>query len=470
MRIAFLSFELAPVAHVGGLGDVARWLPRMLAIADEVVVFAPHHGVLEPGDGELVPLDVTVEAAELGSVGVSTLGETRPGRPTVHLVESPWFDRHDVYTADPDEHLRAATLTRGAIELMREMEWQPDVVHANDWHTGLAPIHLARVGWGEIPTVFTIHNLAYQGVFPGDDLGRMGLEWSDGPIGDGGFVNSLATGVAASTLVTTVSPTYATEILTPERGEGLDELLRSRQDDLVGILNGIGGEWNPATDPLIPARFDPEDPTPKADSTDELRARLGLVESSAPIAGVVSRLADQKGFWLLDEVLPRLLETGRLQLAVLGTGDPALEEMFAGLAERFPGWAAYHRGFDIGLAHLVEAGAHLFLMPSRYEPCGLNQMYSLRYGTVPVVHHTGGLVDTVTPWDGRTGNGFAFSPFGADGLEAALEEALSVYGDPVTWRRIQAEGMRRDFSWQARAAEYRTAYERAIGPMRPSGP
>jgi starch synthase len=259
-----------------------------------------------------------------------------------------------------------------------------------------------------------------------------------------------------------VSPTYAEEIRGPQRGFGLESDLAARGDRLIGILNGIGDDWDPATDEWISHQY--SDPGGKAPNTAALRDRFGLEHrAEVPVLGVVSRLDRQKGFELLRTTLPPLFERRRAQLAVIGTGDPSFESMFAGFAARHPGWAAYHRGFDTGLAHLIEAGSNVFLMPSEFEPCGLNQMYSLTYGTVPVVHRTGGLADTVEPWDPdtATGTGFVFDEFTAVAFAAALRAALETFRDRAVWRKLMGNGMAQDFSWEARAAEYREAYRTA---------
>jgi starch synthase len=316
--------------------------------------------------------------------------------------------------------------------------------------------------------VFAVHNLAYQGLFPAADLPRLGLEgWAHRfDPGDlaGGWLNALKTGIITASAVTTVSPSFAREMLTPERGMALDATLRARPDLPVGILNGIGEDWDPATDERIPQRYGPGDLEGKAVNTAALRRHLCLRERpGVPVAGVVSRMDRQKGFDLLRETMPPLLARGRVQLAALGTGDPALESLFAGLARRFPGEAGYVAAFDPGLAHLVEAGSDLFLMPSLFEPSGLNQMYSMRYGTVPVAHRTGGLADTIEQWDGESGTGFLFSPHTPEAFAAALADALSVSEDRDEWRRLVVNGMNQDFSWGTRAAQYREVYRRVAG-------
>jgi starch synthase len=473
MRLAFVAAEMAPHVHVGGLGDVTRWLPRALAAGgDEVVVFLPAYDVLDPKGLEMRPVSGAGEISlgPLGTAGLLTLGDPAPGAPTVYLVDAPqWFRAGAVYPGAED-HLRFAALAAAVPAGCAALGWVPDLVHANDWHTGLAALYLARAGepWASLPVVFTVHNLAYQGVFPAADLPRLGLEGLAGRFDPadlaGGWLNSLKTGIATASLVTTVSPSFAREMLTPERGMALDATLRARGDLPVGILNGIGDDWDPLTDPLLPYRYEVGDLEGKAVSTAALRKRFGLRERpGVPVLGVVSRLDRQKGFDLLRETMPPLLARNRVQLAALGTGDLAIESMFTGLARRFAGEAGYVGAFDPALAHLVEAGADLFLMPSVFEPSGLNQMYSMRYGTPPVAHRTGGLADSIEPWDGESGTGFLFEPHTHEAFAGALEDALFVYEDRDAWRRLVTNGMEKDFSWAARAEEYRAVYRRAVG-------
>ncbi|MBP1632428.1 MAG: glycogen/starch synthase, ADP-glucose type, partial [Acidobacteria bacterium] len=374
MRLAFVAAEMAPHVHVGGLGDVTRWLPRALAAGgDEVAVFLPAYDVLDPKGLAVRPVPGAGEIplGPLGTAGLLTLGEPAPGAPTVYLVDAPqWFGSGDVYPGDED-HLRFAALAAAVPAACAALGWAPDLVHANDWHTGLAALYLARAGepWASLPVVFTVHNLAYQGLFPAADLPRLGLEAFAGRFdpGDlaGGWLNSLKTGIATASLVTTVSPSFAREMLTPERGMALDATLRARGDLPVGILNGIGDDWDPLTDPLLPYRYEVGDLEGKAVSTAALRKRFVLRERpGVPVLGVVSRLDRVKGFDLLRETMPPLLARNRVQLAALGTGDPAIESMFTGLTRRFAAEAGYVGAFDPALAHLVEAGADIFLMPS----------------------------------------------------------------------------------------------------------
>ncbi|NQV04937.1 glycogen synthase [bacterium] len=470
MRIAFATAEMTPFAQVGGLGDVSRWLPATLAAAgDDVRAFLPRYDVMDLAGCDEVPV-AGLESLDLGELGTASISELRGAGATVYLVSAPqWFERGGLYAPGADEHLRYAALCRALIAASDALGWMPDVLHANDWHTALLALHADAAGgdWPSIPVVLTIHNLAYQGWFSLDDLPVTGIDPAHPAIDsrESGGINSLRAGIRASDIITTVSPTYSREIVTPQRGEGLDDVLIDKGDALVGILNGIGTEWDPENDPHLPAPYGGDSLDQKSLSTTALRDRFGLTRrGGVPVLGVVSRMAAQKGFGMFRHTLPERLDARRVQLAVIGTGDPSLEAMFSEMATRFPADVGYHRGFDSGLAHLIEAGSDVFLMPSEFEPCGLNQMYSLRYGTVPLVHETGGLADTVVEWDRETGEGtgFLFDDYTAGGFAAALDRAVSAHRDTRSWRRLQRNGMAQDFSWEARAEEYRAVYRRAV--------
>jgi starch synthase len=474
VRILFVTSEVAPLAKTGGLADVSAALPRYLARAGhDVRVFLPFYNTINPAGAEIETVFPEVDVA-LGEHGyrVSIVAAKRAGEPTVYLVRCPpLYHRGSLYTADADEHLRFVVLCRAAIAACQRMGFSPDVAHCNDWQSALLPLILeTRFAWDRLfrptRTLLTIHNLSYQGVFPASAVAHAGLAESAHLFHQeqlrAGRVNFLLHGILYANGVTTVSPTYAREIQGPELGVGLDPFLRARSSTVVGILNGVDyDEWSPERDPLIPARYSSDDLSGKAADKAALQEEVGLPASArAPLAGIVSRLAGQKGFALLEEALPPLLRRQGLQLVALGSGERRLEQLFQRLAAAFPRQVAFVNRFSNQLAHRIEAGADIFLMPSLYEPCGLNQMYSLRYGTVPVVHRTGGLADTVRPFRASTGEGtgFVFEHHTAVGLAWAIEAALDAYGDPAAWARLQRNGMAEDYSWDRQGKLYEQVY------------
>jgi starch synthase len=476
VNILYVASEVARYAKTGGLADVSAALPQYLRRAGhDVRVFLPYYRRIDDKGAtlEVVLRDIEVR---LGAhrYEVSIVRAERPGDAPVHLVHCPaLYHRPGIYTSDPDEHLRFLVLTRAALEACGRMQFAPDVLHANDWQTALAPLTLkVRYSWDRLfehtRTLLAIHNLNYQGLFRADTLGDTGLPdaadlFHQDQLRDG-RINYLLHGILYADGVVTVSPTYAAEIQTEEHGANLDPFLRARSATVVGILNGVDyAEWSPERDALIPARFTAADLTGKATNKAALQARMTLPHApDVPVIGIVSRLAGQKGFALVGDVMPALLRRHGFQLVVLGSGEPRFEQLFTELATVFPRQVGFYRGFSNELAHLIEAGADMFLMPSRYEPCGLNQMYSLRYGTVPIVHKTGGLADTVQLWDpaDRTGTGIAFEHFTAEGLGWAIEAALSLYRDPIAWRALQANGMAKNFSWEVQGELYEELYRR----------
>jgi starch synthase len=474
MEILFVSSEVAPWSKTGGLGDVGGALPRALAARghDVTVVSARYRSIDAKAQGfELLPgaLRVRGESASLW---------VRRGRPEVHLLEHERFfgSRPGLYGEGEREYVdnaeRFAFLTRAALAVPAATRKRVGIVHANDWQTGLAP-WLLRHEHGQDPalagarTVFTIHNLAYQGVFPKHVVPFLGLPWNVFRYEAMEFhdqLNFMKAGLTFADALTTVSPTYAKEILTPDGGAGLDPLLRHRRGDLVGILNGIDvAEWDPARDPHLPAHYSSRDLSGKAACKAALQQELGLpVRADVPLVGMISRLADQKGIDLVVAALPELLAR-EVQLAVLGTGSPAYEDAFRRAALDRPDRLAAHIGFDEALAHRIEAGADAFLMPSRYEPCGLNQMYSLRYGTLPIVRAVGGLEDTVDDFDGWLhGTGFKFRDYTPAALLLGVRRALDTFRDHRAWRALMLRGMAQDFSWDRSARSYEALYRTLV--------
>jgi starch synthase len=475
MRILMVASEAAPFAKTGGLADVVGALPRALVrLGHSVDVVMPRYRGISIGEpmGEVsVPLGPQVTNTPAYAV-------TEAGVRTIFIDHPGYYDRDHLYGAVghdyPDNPARFAFLSRAALEWASGATQPYDAVHAHDWQTGLVPVFLRalsdRSAFRGASTMFTIHNLAYQGIFDAGWLPRLGLSaslmhidaleyWSQ--------ISLLKGGVMFSRVLTTVSPRYAEEIQTREYGNGFDEILRSRSLDLLGIRNGIDDqEWDPARDPHLPEPFDASCLERKVASKRVVLQAFGLPGDDAtlsrPLVGLISRLVDQKGFDLLAalvEELPRL----DASFVLLGTGEQRYEDLWLALAARHPGRIGARLGFDEAMAHRIEGGADVFLMPSRFEPCGLNQMYSLRYGTIPVVHATGGLYDTVRNYDPKTGsgNGFTFDEYSPQTLLSTLQLALDVFHDRGAWRRMQLAGMHEDFSWDASAREYVTMYERA---------
>ncbi len=466
MRILFLSSEVVPYAKTGGLADVSGALPAALrAAGHEVITVTPLH----PGTAaDLHPLSGS-RRFDLSGDLVEWRAWTDPSTSTVFIDSPQLFERPGLYTDEPDEPFRWAAFQHLALIAAASSKRRFDVIHVNDWQTGLVPLLVnsvyrdaAKVGL--VPTVMTIHNLGYQGRFGADVVERLGLgEARSGLHQDhlvDGYVSFLETGLLHATKITTVSPTYAQEIQTPEGGAGLDGILQRRAADVVGILNGIDpDEWNPRTDRYIPWRYSEKSLWRKEKDKEALLERLQLpYHKDVPVLGVISRLAYQKGVDIMGGPLVHFLDTWDVRLAVLGSGQAEYENFFHTLTHMNPDKVAFVRGYDIELSHLIEAGSDIFLMPSLYEPCGLNQMYSLAYGTLPVVRKVGGLADTVTQIDGNAGNGFVFEHYTEDGLGWAIGQALDLHIDRSAWKAAQVRAMAEDHSWEHRTEDYVALY------------
>jgi starch synthase len=478
LRILFATPECAPLVKTGGLADVSAALPATLA------TLGVDARVLLPGYRQaLAQLPERGEIARFAASAVLPASRLLQGRMAsgvpLYLLDCPeLYDRPGGPYQDEDGRdwsdnaLRFGLLSRAAALLASgtsPLDWQPHVLHCNEWQTGLAPAFLRYTAGPRAATVQTIHNLAFQGIFEPELVAALGLppeSFSTDGIEYYGKLGFLKAGLQFADAITTVSPGYALEIQSEALGFGLQGLLATRKDSLYGILNGIDTDlWNPATDPLIASRYDADTLAAKAGNKRALRQRLGLAPApDQPLFAVISRLTEQKGLdWLL-EIAPRLLALPA-QLALLGGGEPALERGFLALAQRHPGQASATIDFDEALAHLIEAGADAFLMPSRFEPCGMNQMYSQRYGTPPIVRATGGLADTVvdstvaTLADGSA-SGFVFQRPSATALLAAVERAARVWRDRPAWRALQRNGMARDFGWETSARRYAAIYVR----------
>ncbi|MDR7523603.1 MAG: glycogen synthase GlgA [Armatimonadota bacterium] len=473
MKVLFCVAEATPFAKTGGLADVAGALPAALRRKqlDVRVIMPLYRGT--PREGLQSVREVHSVIASTGIDGTVWLGAFPDGVPVYFVDAPPLYDRPGLYGEggrDYDDNLlRFAFLCQAAVTLASET-WAPDLVHAHDWHAALIPAYLRFRRTG-LPTLFTIHNLAHQGLFPPEQFPLTGLPES-AFVMDGvefyGRVNVLKAGLVWSHVISTVSETYAQEIQTEEYGMGLEGLLRARSADLFGILNGVDySRWDPAVDPFIPARYTADDLSGKARCKAALQQELGLPDNAyTPLIGSVARLVAQKGFDLVAAALEQIVGLGA-QVVILGTGDPTYEAVLQAATARWPRQVRVVIGFDEGLAHRIEAGADIFLMPSRFEPSGLNQLYSLRYGTVPVVRRTGGLADSivdVTPetlHQGRA-NGFVFDHYSPDALVATVGRAIAAYRDPGLWRWLQQVGMRADFSWDRAADRYRALYDLTV--------
>lgn len=477
-----IASEALPFSKTGGLGDVAGALPIALGhLGHSTTLVVPKYragNAAQQKGKSIARLDVRFPAATLK---VEVLERRLAKGVVVWLLDCPeLYERDTIYGAGTrdyeDSPLRFATLCRAAIESAIRRGARVDVVHAHDWQGGLAPLLLERRYRrdpivGGAGTVFTIHNIAYQGVYPRDWLPALGLDaglYDPGAIEFWGGISLLKAGIRFSSLITTVSPRYAQEIQTPELGFGFEGIVADRRGDLVGITNGIDVTvWDPSRDPHLPQPYDATDLKGKTAAKRHALRAFGLAADPAamkrPLVGMVSRLVDQKGFDLLAalaDALPRL----DASFVLLGTGEPRYEELWRTLASAASGRIGARIGFDEALAHLIEGGSDIFLMPSRFEPCGLNQMYSLRYGTVPVVRATGGLDDTVVEYTGPGGGGtgFKFTEYSPAALLEALERALAMFRDKKAWKQIQIEGMRQDHSWDVSAREYVKVYGRAV--------
>jgi starch synthase len=483
LRIAFAASEITPFAKTGGLADVSAALPLQLhRLGHDVRLFTPLYSTTNRDGRELLRVDLAQDVeVKLGwrtyrfSLWTTALAEDGP---SVFFVDCPdLYHRSQIYTSDVDEPQRFALFSRAILESCQRMGWAPAVIHCNDWHTALVPLMRRTVyDWDTLfsstRTLLTIHNIGYQGVFGADAVEGFGLaDWGHMFDQDDlreGRVNCLRTGLIYADLLSTVSPTYAQEIQTDAYGMGLAPLLRSRSERLVGILNGVDYDvWSPEQDVHIPHRFSRKRPAGKKKNKSYLLSHLGFNgDEAAPLLGIVSRLAEQKGFDLCVPVLPEVLATTKLSIVALGTGEARYEEFFSWLQQRFPGRVVFHQGHHDELAHVIEAGADMLLMPSRYEPCGLNQMFSLRYGTIPIVRRTGGLADTVHPFDPQTGEGtgFVFQEFAPDGLRRAIDQALRVYGDRPAWERLISNAMAENFSWETQAHRYVEIYSWLLQP------
>lgn len=481
MKILIASPELYPFVKTGGLADVTGALPKTLhKLGAEVRVILPKHKGIEELGFPMRYRNLRVSCQVSQSFVDAEIVESEYGGVTAYLVEKDEYYYRDYLYSTPDgDYLdnaeRFIFFSKCIIEAMKVIDFVPDVLHCNDWETALVPFFLKTIYKNEplfrdIATLLTIHNLGYQGLFWHHDMHLLNVGWeyfTPDYIEFFGKINFLKAGIVFSDIVNTVSKNYSKEIQTPEFGYGLDGILRTRKKDLYGIVNGIDyDEWNPETDSLLPAQYSAHDTSNKAICKKILQQTFALpVDQNIPLLATISRLADQKGFDLIATALEDMLAlAGGLQYIVLGTGDRRYHDLFADLAKKYPHSFAIKIAYDNGLAHLIEAGADMFLMPSRYEPCGLNQLYSLRYGTVPIVRGVGGLEDTIIDYtvDPRGGTGFKFHEYSKSDLLDAIAKALKTYYIKKEWSGLMQRGMSADFSWERSAQEYVTLYRKAI--------
>jgi starch synthase len=476
MHIAFAASECVPFSKTGGLADVVGALPRALAsLGHEVSVYLPRYRQTKLSDAKTVVRSITVPFDDQYRFCSVLSGGSHSGIRFYFVEYPPFFDREALYGTSagdyPDNAERFALYCRAVLEASKILG-VPQIFHCHDWQAALLPV-LLRTQYAEDPafrdvgTVFTIHNMGYQGLFSPDTLPLLTLPWDLLTISKMEFfgnVNFLKGGLVYSDFITTVSRKYSQEIQTTEFGFGLEGVLRDRAATVTGILNGVDyDEWSPEKDKFIAASYSPENVAGKTKCKQDLLSAFGVqnADLTLPVIGIVSRFAAQKGFDLISQVMDRLAREEMIVVA-LGNGDKQYEEMFLRLNKQFPQKIAVKVAYDNALAHKIEAGSDMFLMPSRYEPCGLNQIYSLKYGTVPVVRATGGLDDTIEPWDPRTGKGtgFKFSEYNGESLLLTIKHALQAYRDQHSWQQLMRNGMNKDFSWNASAKEYVRVYDR----------
>jgi starch synthase len=481
LRLCILSSEIVPYAKTGGLADVAgALLQELTQLGHDVRAFMPLYASVRRARPELQPVPSLQHVAiTMGATSYTYSVQTArfPGTEiAMYFIDCPqMFDRPAFYTSDSDEHRRFLLFTRAAFESCRRLGFVPDVFHCNDWHTAFLPLLLKTVyqsvpGLSKLRSVLTIHNIGYQGIMPAAAIADLGL----GPFEDrldagdrgAGIINPLKSGIKFADVVTTVSPTYAREICETPLGMGMQQTLRERSNGVIGILNGVDyRDWDPRHDPHLTAHYGPKDLRGKLTNKQRLLAASGLkLEPHTPLISMVTRLAEQKGVDLLIDALPTLLQKRDFGFVILGSGDDRYVRLVDDLAQRFPGRVVFRLGFDEEFAHLIEAGSDMFLMPSRYEPCGLNQMYSLRYGTVPIVRKTGGLADSVQHFDAATGEGTGcvFNDYDVPAVKWAVGTALDWFADQEKWRRLMRNAMAQDFSWSRQAVKYEQVYRDAV--------
>jgi len=480
VRVLMVSPEAVPFAKTGGLADVAGALPKALKNTGvDVALVMPKYRDVDEERFSLRETGITIKVPIAGGSKKATVlkGKIEGNIPVYFIRNDKYYDRKELYgTAHgdyPDNAERFVFFSRAVLELSKAIDFKADVIHCNDWQTALIPVYIKTLYkddlfFSETATVLTVHNLGYQGLFWHFDMHLTGLGWdlfTPEGIEFFGKINFLKGGLVFSDIITTVSKGYSREIQTEELGHGLEGVLSQRKNVLYGIVNGIDyDEWDPATDTYITTNYSPEDIKGKAICKSELQRLYSLpVKKETPLIAMISRLAGQKGFDLIEGAIDELMAMD-LQVVFLGTGDRKYQELLEEIGSRYPKKAGVKIGYDVALAHKIEAGADVFLMPSRYEPCGLNQLYSLKYGTIPVVRATGGLDDTIKNFNPRTGNGngFKFRDYSSDALLKCVSKAVELYKDKRRWKKIMQNAMACDFSWEHSAKEYVKVYNKAL--------
>ncbi len=481
IKVAFAVSEAVPYAKTGGLADVAGTLPISLEeLGCEVKLFMPKYSIIDETEfglsycWELGEIPVRL-GANVHSVHVhkSTFPDSNV---EVYFIDCPhYFFRESIYTEDSDEDERFILFSKAVIETLQRLQWIPDILHCNDWQTGLLPLLIKdNYSWDKLfdqtKTIFTIHNIGYQGVFPKKALLNAEIKseyfYPEGPVEYYDSVSFMKAGIVFADVVTTVSPTYAKEILTPEYGNGLENVLAQRKNNLFGILNGVDySVWNPDTDRLIPFRYNAGYLTGKIKNKKFLLEHFKIpYKENIPLIGIISRLVKQKGFDLVSQVIDDLMKLNA-QWIVLGSGESNFENLFREIEKKNPKKVSVYIGYNNELAHLIEAASDIFLMPSHYEPCGLNQIYSLKYGAVPVVRKTGGLADTVHDWyelvenNDESGTGFTVNYYSGAALKETLQKAIETYKDKTVWKKILKNGMSKNYSWKTSAEKYIELYD-----------
>jgi len=479
MKVCFITSECVPFVKTGGLADVSGSLPVALSnLGCKVKIFLPLYDLIDINRHNLKIISEfknnIVQVGEKKKTFNLFYGKLPDSNVEVYFIDcSEYYNRRKVYTDDEDEDERFIFFQNAVLITLPKLQWSPDIMHCNDWQASLIPVYLKTNFdrdslFSETATLLSIHNIGYQGRFPKETLLKANLSYKnyypDGPYELDDSFCFLKTGIMYSDIISTVSPTYAKEIQTSEFGAGLDNVLRDRKNDLYGILNGIDTKaWNPETDKIIPYNYTYENLDNKQKNKKELLKFCGLIyEEDTPVIGIVSRLAWQKGFELLVPIFDELMEQ-KLKIVILGDGEKKYEDFFRKVSLKYADKVFLYIGYNNELAHLITAGSDMFLMPSRYEPCGLNQMYSLNYGTVAIVRKTGGLADTVIDYDENkvSGNGFSFDAFEPTELLSAIKRALNLYEQKDKWNEIMKRGMQEDFSWAHSAREYLRVYEKA---------